>query len=242
MYRISIIAIVSIGLFSATALSEELRFESGEERVALLELFTSQSCSSCPPAERWFNGFENDPRLWKKIVPVAFHVDYWDRLGWKDPFASFENTSRQYLHRKEGNVASVYTPGFVLNGKEWRGWFERSEVPESDNRSGNLSIEVKSDSFAATYSKFSEDLRLHVVLLGIDLRTKVMRGENRNRDLRQSFVALSQKTYASENGKWQGSLPMIEVDTADRYGLAVWLTRAGSLEPLQATGGWLKIE
>ena len=56
-------------------------FESGETQSTLIELFTSEGCSSCPPAEKWLSTLKSNPDLWKKIVPVAFHVDYWDRLG-----------------------------------------------------------------------------------------------------------------------------------------------------------------
>src|SRR5436309_1755963 len=56
-------------------------FESGETQSTLIELFTSEGCSSCPPAEKWLSGLKSNQDLWKKIIPVAFHVDYWDRLG-----------------------------------------------------------------------------------------------------------------------------------------------------------------
>jgi hypothetical protein len=70
-------------------------FESGEVQNSLIELFTSEGCSSCPPAEKWISALKSNQDLWKKTVPVAFHVDYWDRLGWRDRFAKPEFTSRQ---------------------------------------------------------------------------------------------------------------------------------------------------
>src|SRR5205814_363291 len=57
--------------------------ESGPQKTHLLELYTSEGCSSCPPAESWMSKLKAEPRLWKDFVPVAFHVDYWDRLGWR---------------------------------------------------------------------------------------------------------------------------------------------------------------
>ena len=62
-------------------------FESKPARTHLIELYTSEGCSSCLPAEEWMSGLKNQARLWQDIVPVAFHVDYWDHLGWRDPFA-----------------------------------------------------------------------------------------------------------------------------------------------------------
>lgn len=60
--------------------------ESPPEQAYLLELFTSQGCSSCPPADAWLSRLKQDPELFKRVVPVAYHVTYWDYLGWKDPF------------------------------------------------------------------------------------------------------------------------------------------------------------
>ena len=64
------------------------RFESGPTQVNLLELYTSEGCSSCPPAEAWLSEFSESEDLWRAVVPVSFHVDYWDNLGWKDIFSS----------------------------------------------------------------------------------------------------------------------------------------------------------
>src|SRR5947207_14709116 len=84
--------------FAFAAQAADRAFESGPQRVHLIELFTSQGCSSCPPAEAWLSKLKTEPRLWKDFVPLAFHVDYWDRLGWRDPFASKEWTARRYQY------------------------------------------------------------------------------------------------------------------------------------------------
>src|SRR5437868_3719162 len=70
-------------------------FQSGEDQTVLLELYTSEGCSSCPPAEQWMTQLKNAPGLWKSFVPVAFHVDYWDYLGWKDVLSSPNYSQRQ---------------------------------------------------------------------------------------------------------------------------------------------------
>src|SRR5262245_10264750 len=97
-------------------------FQSPDRRTALLELFTSEGCSSCPPAEAWLSRLKESPCLWKDFVPVAFHVDYWDRLGWEDPWGSRAYSQRLQSYARSWRNDSVYTPGFVLNGKEWRAW------------------------------------------------------------------------------------------------------------------------
>src|SRR2546423_1193112 len=75
-------------------------FESGAARVALLELYTSEGCSSCPPADAWLTRLKGSPDLWRKFVPVAFHVQYWDRLGWRDRLGDPRFAERQsaYAH------------------------------------------------------------------------------------------------------------------------------------------------
>src|ERR1700750_979994 len=78
--------------FSAQA--GEVVFESKPVRTPLLGLYTSEGCSSCLPAEAWMTSLKTEPRLWQDFVPVAFHVDYWDHLGWKDPFAVKRWTER----------------------------------------------------------------------------------------------------------------------------------------------------
>ena len=95
-----------------------ITFQSSVQKVNLLELYTSEGCSSCPPADRWISQLKTDPRLWHEVVPVAFHVDYWDQLGWLDIYAKHDYSLRQYVHRQQGHVSSVYTPGVMVNGQE----------------------------------------------------------------------------------------------------------------------------
>jgi uncharacterized protein DUF1223 len=76
--------------------AELFHFQSGDAQTTLLEVDTSEGCSSCPPAEAWFSRLKESPKLWQDFVPVAFHVDYWDYLGWNDPFATKSHTKRQH--------------------------------------------------------------------------------------------------------------------------------------------------
>src|SRR5882724_9692041 len=105
-----------------------LTFQSSQKQTTLLELYSSEGCSSCPPAETWFSRLKESPGLWKDFVPVAFHVDYWDYLGWRDPWSSKTFTDRQHAYARAWRSDSVYTPGFVLNGKEWRTWSRSQSV------------------------------------------------------------------------------------------------------------------
>src|SRR5437899_10682781 len=80
---------------AASAQTTGVTFQSSEKQTALLELFTSEGCSSCPPAEAWLSRLQDSTGLWRDVVPVAFHVDYWDYLGWRDRWAAKDFSERQ---------------------------------------------------------------------------------------------------------------------------------------------------
>lgn len=84
----------------------------------LVELYTSEGCSSCPPADRWLR---NLPAR-DDVVALAFHVDYWDYLGWRDRFADSRFTDRQRAMAARAGSGTVYTPEVALDGREWRRW------------------------------------------------------------------------------------------------------------------------
>jgi len=218
-----------------------VQFESGPDRVALLELYTSQGCSSCPPAEAMVGRLKHVDELWAEIVPVVFHVDYWDRLGWEDPFGSAAHSQRQRRYARELGMRSVYTPGFFLNGEEWRGFF-RGRAPEFDSneRPGNLLVRVKGEGVAIRFTGDSAGARAHVVLLGFGFETKVSRGENRGRSLSGDFVVLEHQTVELDgDGRANLSLQARHPSGAKGLALAAWVAKDGALEPIQATGGWL---
>src|SRR6185436_3907942 len=82
----------------------------------LVELFTSQGCSSCPPADELLRRIARDPALRGRVIPLAYHVDYWDHLGWRDPFSSREWSLRQGEYVRAMRLGSSYTPQVVING------------------------------------------------------------------------------------------------------------------------------
>ena len=94
------------------ALNKQGFIKTGDKNVAVLELFTSQGCSSCPPADRLLGTYTSK----ENVIALSFHVDYWDRLGWKDPFSSKAFTERQYNYAS-AMKAEVYTPQLVINGQ-----------------------------------------------------------------------------------------------------------------------------
>src|SRR5574341_2448544 len=98
---------------------------SGPGTAALIELYTSAGCSSCPPADRWLSSLGSSAAA-GKVVPLALHVDYWDYIGWKDGYAKREFSLRQRKLSQLQSLALVYTPQVVLQGRDFRGWGTRA--------------------------------------------------------------------------------------------------------------------
>jgi len=244
-----IVAVVIVIWLAAGYLfaSEPKTFESGDTQSSLIELFTSEGCSSCPPAEKWLSTLKSSSDLWKKAVPVAFHVDYWDHLGWRDRFAKPEFTSRQQRYAAAWGGDSVYTPGFVVNGKEWRGWFGGNGIPTTTSKVGVLRVSLGDDGkLSAIFVPEATQplaLALNIALLGNDLETDVKRGENSGRKLRHDFVVLDliKIDMANESDRWTGSVALPREFGGDKAtALAAWVTAPETSTPIQAAGGWLK--
>ena len=91
----------------------------------LVELYTSEGCDSCPPADRWLAAHFASPTAAARGIALAFHVDYWDRLGWADRFGSARNTERQHQAMRANGATFVYTPQVLVQGRDVPAWAER---------------------------------------------------------------------------------------------------------------------
>lgn len=203
----------------------------------MLELFSSEGCSSCPPAEHWVNQWTKHPKLWSEFIPLVYHVDYWDNLGWKDRFAKYTHSQRQRAYAQEGYTEGVYTPGFFLNSKEWRGWFGGGKVKYSNTQAKVLTLDVKGDTVNVTYPNVGSN-RIHIAILGFGLETKVPKGENRGKILKHKFVVLAHSSYLTKENTSMSNLMKTNIK-ATRYAIVVWVTKPNSMQVLQSTGGWL---
>jgi hypothetical protein len=239
MIRRAFILLAMTGVISAQA--DQIVFESKPVRTHLIELYTSEGCSSCPPAEAWMSALKNEPRLWQDFVPVAFHVDYWDHLGWRDPFASKIWTERQTDYSLRWKKESVYTPAFALDGKEWR----YSALPAAATETpGTLKISVNGDRVVAVFKPSSDATGrydIHLARLGFSVTADVTAGENSGRKLIHDFVVLGLTNETMKSGVKELRLPAPITSTAEpRTAVAAWVTQAGQIEPIQAVGGWLQ--
>jgi len=183
--------ILLCALFVPLAQAATCSATSTTTRTSLLELYTSEGCSSCPPADRWLSQLPAD----SGVVPLAFHVDYWDQLGWKDPFGNAAYSQRQRT-RNQG-MGWVYTPQVMLDGQDYRTW-HRSRAPRvpeiaaSANLHLTLTASVKHVDVQVA-SRLSPSVRpgdaqLFVALYENRLNSEVAAGENARRTLHHDYV------------------------------------------------------
>lgn len=172
-------------------------------RVALVELYTSEGCSSCPPADTWLRELAVAGPGPDYLVALAFHVDYWDYLGWEDRFASPRYTARQRAIAARAGAGFVYTPQVVLNGRDYRQWSQRrfmedvARVNRGDAAAElvlSLTHEPGRGSLVAAQARLRRQpaagirAQLSLAVYSSGHETRVAAGENRGATLRHDFV------------------------------------------------------
>jgi hypothetical protein len=198
--------ILAVAVLFATASSSfsapnECTATSGSKLTPVLELFTSEGCSSCPPADQWASSLKD-----KNVVVQAFHVGYWDYIGWVDRFAAPAYTQRQREIAARNRLRSIYTPQVVLNGQDWAGW-SRSAVP-SASEPARASITLRQrgpDQFEASVTPLatgqSQPLpaswSAYWTVTEHGHNSKVQAGENAGEFLKHDFV-VRQYTQAGD--------------------------------------------
>ena len=120
-WRAGVLASLGLALtasaLGAAPVSGSCQARSGDRQALLIELYTSEGCNSCPPADRWLSSLKGRT----DVLAAAFHVDYWDRLGWVDRFGSPRHTERQAQQQRSSGAGFSYTPQVLANGRDWRG-------------------------------------------------------------------------------------------------------------------------
>jgi hypothetical protein len=197
-------ALIAAGILSAAgpAAAAGCQAHSAPHRVTVLELYTSEGCSSCPPADRWLSGLPQRGIDSSMVIPLAFHVDYWNQLGWPDRFsqARFSERQRQIADRLKSGV--IYTPQLVLDGRDLRliGGMDKLQkvLAATNQQAAGASIELKVDpvsqgtAIAAQVSVADPALRASaeawIAVYENGLSSQVSRGENTGKQLFHDFV------------------------------------------------------
>lgn len=208
MAAVVLAAALTVAAMASAAAPAACHVVSGPRTVPLVELFTSEGCDSCPPADRWLSA-QFPPHLSAGVaepaaLALAYHVDYWDRLGWRDRFASAQFTQRQYDEIGAGGAAVVYTPQVVVQGHNAPGW-NRGRVADAlamaERRPPRAAIAldvtpgINALQLRATATVFDPALRKSAVLwvayADSGHVTEVAAGENRGATLRHDHVVRS---------------------------------------------------
>lgn len=176
--------------------AEPYSIKSGPFQTAVVELYTSEGCSSCPPADRWLGKLIDIPQQDLDVLALAFHVDYWDYIGWKDEFASPRFTDRQRKLGRLNRQNSIYTPEFFVDGLEARGTHSILEKIRTANQTPSpvnleLQLQHKPTHYLldlAAHSKTPKSLRVQYVLFEDQLQNQVNAGENEGKKLHHQRV------------------------------------------------------
>lgn len=224
--------------------AETLTVVSGQQQTAVVELYTSEGCSSCPPADQWLEALIQIPRDELDILALAFHVDYWDYLGWKDRFGSPRHTSRQRQLGANNNQRSIYTPEFFVDGAEARGTRKVIEkIRSSNNKLARIQLKLsvsKTDDTlhlelqSTNPETLSSTLHSRFIVYESQLATDVKRGENSGELLQHQQVV---RHMSSARALEDSSFYSINIDPdwrLENIGVAALVTTAGNKTYLQA--------
>lgn len=232
---------------------------SPSHRVALVELYSSEGCSSCPPADNWLSQWKNSGAT-QSIVPLALHVDYWNSLGWTDRFSQHRFTERQQTLTDLAGGHTIYTPEIFVSGRELRSWSQqasfqnRIEKVIAEPAQANVALELKPQATGAfnvnaqftakaanSATKLADTLNAYIAVYENALTSQVRAGEN-------SGVTLHHERVVRQ---WIGPVPLaagtaqihrdIRIDdadvsttaSADRFGVVAFVENAATGDVLQ---------
>ena len=217
---------------------------SGVKQTAVVELYTSEGCSSCPSADRWLSRLIEVPKEELDVLALAFHVDYWDYLGWKDRFSSAAYTSRQRQLGANNRQNTIYTPEFFVNGMEARGSnniLQKIRQANQQQSALDLKLIVSRDQTSLVLELLVPDdhgagdsIHHRFLVYENNLSTAVKRGENSGETLNHEQVV----RYMSKAQKLhQQNRYRIDIDpdwAPENIGVAVLVTTPGNDQYLQA--------
>lgn len=241
--------LLSSGAAAAEAAAERAVPGASEDVPVVIELFTSQGCSSCPPADRLLSRMRREAPAGVEVIPLAFHVDYWDYIGWQDPFASPAWSQRQRDYAASFEASRIYTPQLVVNGSSECVGSQRQEVRrliaaaartpsparvmvEVEQLPGEAVLRVEAGATVPEGFNAAGRLGLYVALYESGLTTPVGRGENAHQTLHNDFVVRRLEPVLDLDGasvkKGVLRLPLEEAWDVEQMGVVAFLQESGS--------------
>ncbi len=227
MQKIFLTLIMFVFLFGHS----QTKKNTSNNSLVVLELFTSQGCSSCPPADVLVDKVKNE--FGEKVISLSYHVDYWNYIGWKDPFSKSEFSDKQRAYSSKFYSSSIYTPQVVINGKEHFVGSNKSTMysklknyfkkPVSNNIAiSDINAENNTINFQYDIKGDIADKRLRLALVIKERTTIVKRGENRNRTLKNTNIVIEERYVTLKEVKGLSSISIPELATkTDKLSLVV---------------------
>lgn len=192
---------------SSPLIAAQCTASSSPWRIPLVELYTSEGCSSCPPADRWMSKLATQRAGAEALIPLALHVNYWDYIGWQDRFAKARFPARQREMARLNHSTLIYTPQVMLNGKDFRLWnsasFSRA-VSEINQQPAQAWITMtlmpsgSNDLLVTAQARAPSGAALYVAVYENGLQSEIKAGENQGRQLHHDGVVR----------EWYGPLPI----------------------------------
>ncbi len=218
----------------STAIAQTCSAKSGDKITPVIELYTSEGCSSCPPADKWLSTLKDANAAGQSPVVQAFHVNYWDYIGWKDRFAAPEYTARQKQVSAWQKSSTIYTPQMVGNGRDLRNWnrWDAAQEPAS------VSIALKHESnhvfSAQVQAPTGVPWSAYWTVTEDGHTSKVKAGENNGEFLKHDFVVRQYQAAGEHTGSKKLVLQTSAKEAAHlrRVNLVIFNTQTG--KPLQA--------
>ena len=241
MLRLLILAsLLSMPVFAGTPIV----VNSSDRQTAVVELYTSEGCSSCPRADRWLEKLVTTPQQDLDFLALAFHVDYWDYLGWKDRFSNADYTNRQRMLGANNRQRTIYTPEFFVNGKEARGSGNiLNKIGQTNQQPAPLTLQLtvsrdQSELVVAVQASTEEDngesIHHRYLVYENNLSTDVKRGENSGKVLHHEQVVRYMSTAQNLQTENQHRIAIDPAWQAENMGVAVLVTSVGAHRYLQA--------
>ncbi len=218
----------SVPLLAGIALASSLHAQEAAKIKGVVELFTSQGCASCPPADAAFRKLIRQGN----VVALAYHVDYWNYLGWNDTMASKDNTARQYAYARTMGRSGVYTPQAIVNGRDHMNGADLNAINvklDDFQRVGEgLTIPVnaamKGDELEIKIGAGQGKANVVIVYFDKEQMVAPKGGENNGQQIAYMHAVSDVETVGMWDGKAMSVvLPSIVLDKAGRRGMAVLL-------------------
>ena len=252
MKKVILLSVTFALLIAATAFRSDLQTKASFQPVAVIELFTSQGCSSCPSADHLLaQTIKEAKKDGRQIFALSFHVDYWNRLGWADPFSAKEYSQRQRAYAAQLNNNSVYTPQMIVNGSRQFVGSDENDLKGALDKSLHITpaaafktLSVNLQNNTPPQVKFSLDgnytgCNINFALVSLSETTSIKRGENggltlTNENVVRQFISIAATAEGTINFKAS------PVPAANNRAIVAYLQQSNNLKIIGAAMAEIK--